>query len=253
MLEGQGMISLVGAGGKTSLMFKLAHEIFESGESVLTTTTTKIFMPRPQQSDCLIVSDSVESIMKKAGDFLAKKKLHVTAAAAYAHPENKLSGLRPQDIDIILKTALFRWVIVEADGAAGKPLKAPAGYEPIIPMSTKWLVGVVGLKSVGKALSGEWVHRPEHFSAISGLGAGKKITEETIGTVLTHKKGTFKDAPTNALRIAFLNQADVPGGLAAGRQIADLLIDKKKTGLKRVVIAQILRKPSVLEYHEINN
>ena len=45
-----GVISLVGAGGKTSLMFRLAHELSLTGDSVLTTTTTKIYVPEPVQS-----------------------------------------------------------------------------------------------------------------------------------------------------------------------------------------------------------
>ena len=49
MLGDGGVISLVGAGGKTSLMFKLAHELSKTGEPVLTTTTTKIFEPGPDQ------------------------------------------------------------------------------------------------------------------------------------------------------------------------------------------------------------
>ncbi|MCD4678214.1 MAG: hypothetical protein K8S18_19810, partial [Desulfobacula sp.] len=49
-LNRRGVISLIGAGGKTSLMFCLAKELENSGKTVLTTTTTKIFMPTPDQS-----------------------------------------------------------------------------------------------------------------------------------------------------------------------------------------------------------
>jgi probable selenium-dependent hydroxylase accessory protein YqeC len=38
-LTGQGLISIIGAGGKTSLKFRLAKEHEDSGKSVLTTTT----------------------------------------------------------------------------------------------------------------------------------------------------------------------------------------------------------------------
>ncbi|MCF8109113.1 MAG: hypothetical protein K9J81_08985, partial [Desulfohalobiaceae bacterium] len=43
--ERSGIISLVGAGGKTSLMFQLAREIAARKQRVLTTTTTRIFSP----------------------------------------------------------------------------------------------------------------------------------------------------------------------------------------------------------------
>ena len=62
----KGVISLVGAGGKTSLMFRLAHELAASGETVLTTTTTKILRPTAEQSKHIVISDSPVDILKKA-------------------------------------------------------------------------------------------------------------------------------------------------------------------------------------------
>jgi probable selenium-dependent hydroxylase accessory protein YqeC len=251
MLEGQGVVSLVGAGGKTSLMFKLAHEISETGESVLTTTTTKIYEPTRNQSSCLIVSDSVEKIVKKSKDLLNKNKLHITAAASRVNHENKLIGLQPESIDLLAKRNLFCWIIVEADGAAGRPLKIPAGYEPVIPESTKGVIGIVGLNGVGKPLTDDWVHRSELFSTITGLAPNKEVTEAAVGDVLMHDKGIFKNAPANASRVVFLNQADVPGGLEAGRTIASLIGQKEKTAIKRIVIGQTMGDPLVLEYHEM--
>jgi probable selenium-dependent hydroxylase accessory protein YqeC len=250
-LEAGGVVSLAGAGGKTSLMFKLAREISAAGEPVLTTTTTKIFRPTPDQSPGLIISDSTETLLRKAEDlFKDHHCLHVTAAAGTLMGENKLVGFRPETIDSISKANLFRWIIVEADGAAGKPLKAPNPYEPVFPDCTGWVIGLVGLSAVGKPLTEHWVFRPERFMYISGLTQGAGITESAIGNVLGHKNGIFKGAPANALRIAFLNQADVPGALAAGRKIVHLLIGEKKSTINRIVIGQILVEPPILECYE---
>ena len=67
-----GVVSLVGAGGKTSLMFKLARELSMAGEPVLTTTTTKILEPSRDQSAHLILSNSVSNMLKQAKE-LAKE------------------------------------------------------------------------------------------------------------------------------------------------------------------------------------
>ncbi|MCK7504559.1 MAG: hypothetical protein MZV70_11045 [Desulfobacterales bacterium] len=45
LLHGGGVVSLVGAGGKTSLMYRLARELAGTGQAVLTTTTTRIYPP----------------------------------------------------------------------------------------------------------------------------------------------------------------------------------------------------------------
>ena len=116
MLEGRGVVSLVGAGGKTSLMFKLADEVAAAGDAVMTTTTTKILKPTPRQSSHLIISDSVDTIIRAAGDLLNNNQRHITVAASQVLPDNKFIGLPPEVIDALAETKLFRWIIAEADG-----------------------------------------------------------------------------------------------------------------------------------------
>ena len=76
MLGEGGVISLVGAGGKTSLMFRLAHELEKAGERVLTTTTTKIYEPSADQSAGLIVSTSThpptQSLARESESFAGR-------------------------------------------------------------------------------------------------------------------------------------------------------------------------------------
>jgi probable selenium-dependent hydroxylase accessory protein YqeC len=251
ILDEQGVVSLVGAGGKTSLMFKLAHEIANAGDCVLTTTTTKIFTPTSRQSSHLIISDHVDAIVKFAEDSFKKSRRHITAAAGRMRPQNKLIGFQPQIIDALADTKLFRWIIVEADGAARKPLKAPADHEPVIAESTTLVVGICGLSAAGKALSEKWVHRSERFAEITGLNPGQVISGAAFGDILVHENGIFKNTPLSALRIAFLNQADMPGGHAAGKSIAESLLEREKTGLNRIVIGQIKLSPPVLETYDL--
>ena len=253
MLEGQGVVSLVGAGGKTSLMFKLADEVTAAGDSVMTTTTTKILNPTARQSSNLIISDSVDTIIRAAGDLLNKNQRHVTVAASQVLPDNKLIGLQPEVIDTLAETKLFRWIIAEADGAARKPLKAPADHEPVIPGSSTQVVGICGLSAVGNPLTDKWVHRSERFAEITGLRPGAGISAAAVGDMLIHENGIFKNTPSSALRIAFLNQADVPGAPAAGKRITDLLAGKQKTGLNRIVIGQIKLSPPVLTYIDLDS
>ena len=246
-----GVISLVGAGGKTSLMFKLAHELAAAGESVLTTTTTKIYEPMPQQSTNLIISGSVSRMLDKAQEILQNHH-HITAAVEKLTDQRKLRGFTPEVVQDIWNSHLFRWILVEADGAAGRPLKAPAEHEPVIPACTSQLVGMVGLNGAGQPLTDQWVFRNERFSQLTGLAHGSQITEAAIIAVLLHENGIFKNAPVGALRIVFCNQADVPQNLAAGQRIGRALIEKNLAGLNRVVIGQTLFDPPVLEVYDLD-
>ncbi|UCF91578.1 MAG: putative selenium-dependent hydroxylase accessory protein YqeC [Desulfobacterales bacterium] len=250
-LEDGGVISLVGAGGKTSLMFRIARELSANGQSVLTTTTTKMMMPERSQSPCVIFGAAADTVLHQARSLL-KKNPHMTAAAGKLQDERKIGGLQPETIDLLWQSGLFRWIIVEADGAAGRPLKVPADHEPVIPDCTQWLIGLVGLKAVGKTLNESWVFRSGLFEKITGLPQGQAVTAEAIAIAVVHPKGIMKGAPAPARRLAFFNQADLPDMLKAARRIAGILVGKCRTALHRVVIGQVLYDPPVLECWEVN-
>ena len=249
MLEEAGVISLVGGGGKTTLMFALARELESIGGPVLSTTTTKIFEPSPEQTPRVIVADGAAALLPEAQKLLAEHR-HFTAAAGRLTSAGKLTGFSPADIAAIWKAGLFRWIIIEADGAAGRPLKAPAGHEPVIPACSRRVVGVVGLDVVGKPLDEHWVFRSELFSQITGRPAGSQVTPEAVGEILLHELGIFKGAAASMIRIAFFNQADVPSNLTSGRQIVRRLAQRRTGRLKRAVIGQVRRRPPVLEIHD---
>ena len=252
MLGEGGVISLVGAGGKTSLMFKLAHELSTTGGPVLTTTTTKIFEPEPEQSSCVIVSDSVTGLIERAKELIDQHH-HMTMAGARSPDTGKLIGISPAAVDTLWDSNLFRWIIAEADGAAGRPLKAPADHEPVIPSCTGCLVGLAGLDGIGRPLTDQWVFRAEHFAELSGIALNSRVTETAVADIFTHNKGLFKNAPGNAARIAFLNQADTPEKFRTGQRIARLLTEKIGAGLNRVVIGQTRADSPVLEIYELGS
>lgn len=251
-LKDGGIVSLVGAGGKTSLMFRLARELSQSGEAVLTTTTTKIYVPSADQAAGVIVTESVSELLAQVRGRL-KHHRHICAAAKRQPDQGKLIGFLPGSIEQIWNSCLFQWIIVEADGAAGRTLKAPADHEPVIPAGTHQVVGLVGLNGIGQPLTSQWVFRHEHFSQVTGLKPGRAVTESAIADVLTHPQGIFKNSPPTAVRTVFCNQADAAEKLQAGQRIAQILLKRKNTGLNRIVIGQALFEPPVLAYYNLDH
>lgn len=250
-LKTGGVISLVGAGGKTALMFRLARELASGGDRVLTTTTTKIRLPMRRQSSVVMVSDSVEHFLQRASVVL-KGIPHITAAQRVVHFQHKLLGFHPRTIDRIWQSGVFRWIIVEADGAAGKALKAPAAHEPVIPNSTSWMLGIVGLTVVGKPLNTRWVFRPQLVSNLTGLAPEAVISASAVAKMCLDKNGLMKDAPAQAKRFIFLNQAESQKCLADGKKIALLLTSYARALLNGVIIGQTIYEPTVAEYYTIN-
>lgn len=247
-LKNGGVISFVGAGGKTSLMFRLARELSRQGAAVLSTTTTKIYTPNRKQSPVVMISESARTLAIEAREILGRNS-HISAGSRLIPFQNKLKGFSPETINSIWQSGAFRWIVVEADGAAGKFLKAPAAHEPVIPQCTKWVIGVVGLEAVGKPLMERWVFRPQLVSKITGLAQGASINESAIAAVLTNPKGIMKGLPAHAKRFAFLNQAESQDRLEAGRRIAKIICSHKTAGFTGVLIGQTLYEPLVKEYH----
>ena len=168
LLPGTGpIVSLVGAGGKTTLMFHLAHELEKIGEPVLTTTTTKIYIPEIEQSLHVHISKDPLVIIDRSL-LLLDEALHLTAARTLISETNKLGGFTPEEINFIGEKGPFKWILVEADGAAQRPLKAPAPHEPIIPEGSICVIAVIGLDAIGKPLDEQWVFRSKLYSQLTG-------------------------------------------------------------------------------------
>jgi len=236
---GGGVVALVGAGGKTSLMFRLAQEVSAAGQAVLTTTTTKIYIPRADQSRHLILYESPEDAILSARQLL-KTARHVSAASRKIVSQNKLAGYSPKAIEKFLESGLFKWIIVEADGSRQKPIKAPGPQEPVIPACSRVVVGLVGLGGVGKPLGEDWVFRPEVFAEITGLAEKQPIDEAAVALSIAHERGILKGSPAGAVKVVFLNQAELPGCLETAKNICSILSGHQPQFLDRIVAGSLM-------------
>lgn len=199
------VISFVGAGGKTTSMYKLAEMLRRMNKRVLVTTTTKIYEPSP--STCQyneLITGELSAVQSRL--VLAAVPGAVSIWGRFINSEHKLVGSLPDEIDVITQSGIFDYILVEADGAKGKAIKAPASYEPVLPASTTTLVGVIGLSVIGKKLQEENVHRSSLFCAITDSAPMDDIGEKQILALIKNPHGIFKHAPEAARRVVLLNQ-----------------------------------------------
>lgn len=233
-------------------MFRIAAELAADGKRVVTTTTTKILFPTRQESRHVLLDPCPQSLLAGAAEAVEKHR-HLTLARRRLteHPE-KLEGLAPELVDHLWAAGCFDWIVVEADGAAGRPLKAPATHEPLICDSTVILVGIIGIRAAGKPLTDHWVFRPERFSRLVGLNMGDCINEAAMAEVILNSRGIFKGSPDDADKMVFLNLAGDPALLKNARILLRQLVqDGRSSRLKRVVLGNALDTPGVLEYHDV--
>ncbi len=237
------VISLVGAGGKTTLMFRLAKELSLGGKKVITTTTTKILGPASGETGLLFVDSDEERIKDFVRGHLDQYH-HITVARERLE-SGKLKGLSQNLVDELCLTQGVDAVIIEADGAAGRPVKAPREHEPVIPTSTTLVVAILGVDGFELKLSEENVFQPERVSKITGVSVGERLTDEAMATLVTHPEGIFKGTPSSSRVIAFLNKVDIPDGVAKAKSIAHKILEKKHKQIERVVLGQLKSEPPV--------
>lgn len=216
-------MSLVGAGGKTSTMFRLAHELASARLRVITTTTTRIGRPTDEQTGAFVVESDRARLLEAASQALASHR-HVTVACA-SYEQNKFQGVPPEWIADLRDLPHVHAVIVEADGARKLPFKAPRDGEPVIPAETTLLVACAGMVAVGAPFAEEYVCRAELAAKLAGAQPGEAVTPAHIARVLMHPEGGLKNRPPAARAVALLNQADEPARWAAARETAAVLHD----------------------------
>ena len=171
------VISVTGAGGKTSLVFAWARELAAAGKSVIITTTTHMYRPERMEEDgiSIVVSDDPERPDK-----------------VMAPPADILDSLR-ETADVVL---------IEADGSRRMPLKWPAEWEPVIPDYTDYTVCVAGLSALGRKTS-EVVYRADELP--------DRFRRDTVDMNLIHAVISSRDGGQKGVRgefRVFMNQVD---------------------------------------------
>ena len=205
---------------------------------MLTTTTTRILVPTPEQSEIVLIDPDPSIIAGQVAS--ARHWRHVTAVAAPMDEAGKLGGFPPEAIGGFQASGLFDWIIVEADGSARRPLKAPADHEPVIPATSTIVVAVAGLEVLGRPLREDLVFRHELAGELMNLAAGETITESALALLLAHPLGSFKGAPPAARRFIFLNKADDDFRRRGGARVAELLRQETNSVAEAVFVGQAI-------------
>ena len=212
-------LALVGAGGKTTALFRLAHDF---GAPVLVTSSTHLSIDQSRFADRWY-------IIRRAADLIPlfeEEISGVTLLTGDIIENGRILGLNHKLLDN-LKVYADRSnlpLLIEADGSRTFPLKAPADHEPAIPSWVTQVAVVAGLLGIGQLLDSEHVHRPELFAACSGLSVGRTVTPEALVKVFTHPNGGLKNIPTGARRTVILNQADGIAQQAIAASISQKLL-----------------------------
>jgi len=240
-LEAGSLAAFSGAGGKSSSLHRLALE--SAFHPVVLATTTKIYQ---FQSDyavehCFLtdrarLSGVRERIRKAASLFL-------TGNAVEGEP--KWSGVPVELMEEVCSEVrdIGGLLVVEADGARGGSLKAPAYYEPVIPPCVDLLVPVAGIDALGEPPDSALIHRPQIVQRIAG--EFDSVTREVLAQVLVSPEGGLKGLPDGGRVRVLINKVEDEEALEQARGTAALLLEEER--IDAVLLATISRPDPVRE------
>lgn len=161
--------AIVGSGGKTTLLKKLAEQYRSQGKTVFVTTTTHMFI----EEDTLLTDDADAIIQALKGNG------YVMAGV----PEGiKIKALPEETYAAVCAHADV--VLVEADGSKGLPLKFPNGTEPVIPENAEEIYVVCGLNALGQRAK-DVCHRLELVKSCLEVGDDEIISPAHIQKLVT--------------------------------------------------------------------
>ena len=129
-------ITFVGAGGKSSLIGYLAAQAAGRDKRTAITTTTRIYAQEPF---ALLAGNTVK-------DAVSANPIRIGKSC----DKGKLTSVGFDDV--LAMGERFDTILIEADGAKGKPLKYPALYEPVIPPFSEIIFVVAGLDGLYQPL-----------------------------------------------------------------------------------------------------
>lgn len=218
----KGVTALVGGGGKTTLMLRLARELSCSGARVIVTTTTHIFPPDG------IATSNPQSVTH------ARKALDHDNLVCFGKPGEDGKLCKP-DLATSELEQLADYVLIEADGAKLLPLKAPAEHEPVIPQESRLVIAAAGLDGAEKAIR-DTVFRPKLYAALCNKTEQDVVTPRDIALVLAHESGQRKNVPQGARFAVLLNKADDLLRVETAREIAAEL---SQYPIERVIISAL--------------
>ncbi|MCL9814057.1 selenium cofactor biosynthesis protein YqeC [Natranaeroarchaeum aerophilus] len=230
-----GLVAVVGAGGKKTTLYALASRL----DRAILTATVRIPIFDRQVTKVFVTDDPVATVREASAWPLG--------LVPEREREDRYLGYEPEAVDALAGADVTESVLVKADGARTRLLKAPDEHEPQIPSTVDTVLPVASVQAVGKPLIDEYVHRPERVSAITDRSVGDEIRPRDVARVLTSEAGGLKGVPEAATVVAVLNMVDDAEDLDSAREIAERVVAEPR--IDAVALTSMIAEKPVQELY----
>jgi len=213
------VFATVGGGGKTTALFALAAEWAAAGGDGLTVLTTTARMTIPREGRTLPLAIGRDDAFRAGAlDDIRLRGLSTAVVGSGRGDRERVLAVSPGWPRQAVNAGLASLVGVEADGSRGRPFKAPAVHEPVLPEGVDVVAAVIGAGVFGRPLDERSAHRPELVAQVAGAEIGDRITPELAANVLMSPDGGRKAVPESAAFVVLVS--NVSRNLDASRALA---------------------------------
>ena len=228
LASGARVLSLVGAGGKKTTMYALAKAL--PGRVALSSSSHMAAYDR----------QAVDAVVTLAPHAQALPEVPAGRIVAYGGADEcpaRIRGLTFDQLAVLAAEPSFDFVLLKADGARARWIKAPAAYEPVIAPCTDRVLYLISVQVIGALLDERIAHRPARIAAATGATLGAPLTVAHLAALLSSPMGALHGlGQTEVLPI--INMVDGEVWHGAARELAYLAL-ARTTRFDRVVLANM--------------
>ena len=172
------VVSITGAGGKTTFLIEFSKYLKSHKKSVLITTTTKIQSPSRLDFD-------VDHVFLNSSDIM-KYEPGKGESVYFAIPMDDRKCSSPDIKDLEALSRRYDVTLIEADGARYLPLKLHTARDPVVIEGTTLTVAIIGATGLGRKISEVCFGSDE--SGVCDIGFVQRLMDSPEG-VLKGVKG----------------------------------------------------------------
>jgi probable selenium-dependent hydroxylase accessory protein YqeC len=223
--EPEDVTAVAGAGGKKSTLYALAAEL----DRAVVTATVRI----PPFEDRVERLEVTETPAETVSD---NERWPLGVVSGRDGDRDRYLGYDTERVDDLAARTDVP-ILLKADGARTRWLKAPAADEPQVPAASDLVVPIASVRAVGEPIDDEHVHRPDRVASLLDRPVGSQIRPTDIVSVLSDERGGLKDVPDGARVVPLLNMVDDDRLRSMAEEIAaGLLADGR---IERVVLGRM--------------
>ena len=229
-------VAAIGGGGKMTLLISVGAEWAKAGGRPLLLPTTRIaeHAERGVPGVRTIALPGARTAWPPIA-FLGGELLVV---GRKGHRPGMLESISLEEIPLLVEQSKADLVLVKADGARGRSLKAHDDEEPVVPLDAGLVVAVAGIDAWGQELGPDHVHHDSLFGERWGLEPGQRLEDDAFYGPLADPGGYRARVPAGARYVVFLNQVDRPMRVAVAQRLAQGLNER---GVAEVVWGDLRR------------